>query len=485
MGSKSVAVFLILAVFGLKACSFAPKTIPDLDQYQVAGHFLSADFGVTEDSVLIDRWWESFGDDSLNALVSSTIRNNLDLRLALSRIQQFEALFRISRGARLPQVTATGSAAKSESPIFLPAQFSQGQGGGPLINEVTQYNLNTGFRFEIDVWGKFRNLEKAAIADLMISKADLQTVYLGLVAQVASLYFEIKALAQRRQLTAQIVETYEKDLSIQEWRYQNGIGSQLAVELTRQALAATRARLAQESEGLAASYHQLSVLIGGYPDQSIGARIDTAGGAPDFEAVPVGLPSELLKRRSDIRSAELGLEKARQLIGAARADFFPSISLTGSLGYLTDDYKDLFSADFLTKNLSVSGTQTLFSGGMKKGALNQRWAQYEAAELTYKKVVLEAFREVEDALVQIKSVDLQHEALLDQRAASRHTFRLRDDRYLKGIGEFDKVLEARRNFFNAEAGLITAKKNLALSRIRLHKALGGAWVDEKAIAGND
>lgn len=459
---------LLAGILILTSCSLAPrKSIPE-PEYNIPDTFTRSGSAVQPDSVLVSKWWQSFQDETLNALIDSVFARNLDGQLALTRIMSLEANFKAARSQRLPWLTLSGSTTDSKQQFFMQNNF--------IVNEYTSYSITSMLSWELDVWGRVRDLEKAAFADVQASQADLRTLYDGLATQTAALYYDIRFLQAQVKTTQQTTESYASELSVQENRFEKGIGSAQALAGIQQATAASRMQLAQSEQLLAFSEHQLAVLLDEYPGEILDRQTIDLGFIDKMEPLPTGLPSELLNRRSDILSAEYTLEAARKRVGAARADYLPRISLTGSYGYTTQALEDLFKDDFSSYSVggNVSGT---YGFGSKKSSLNASRALYEQARLNYRKTVLNAFREVEDALITFDTRNTLHEQTQIQVKAVRDQSEIQSKRYQQGIGNFNTVMDAERNRLTLEQNLISAQKALLVSRISLHHALGGGFYE--------
>jgi outer membrane protein TolC len=245
--------------------------------------------------------------------------------------------------------------------------------------------------------------------------------------------------------------------------------------LVEQTLNQTKSQQEAELQQLRLLQNSLSILSVAYPNLSIETSTSTLQDTDlPMEPIPVGAPSSLLKRRNDIIAAEYKLEAARQRIGAARADFFPKISLTGSLGFLSQDLADLFKDDYMTSSYG-GNFQGTYSAGGKTANLNLNWALYEQAELNYRKIVLNAFKEVEDALLKLESSYKQLGFINQQITAAKQALDIRKEQYTKGVGSYDRLIEANLSYFRTRYNLVTAYKNIFLNRTALHLAIGGGF----------
>ncbi len=481
--NKLTILTLFLATLLITSCSLAPKKELLNLSYEIPDNYSNGKTIqlVNPDSLTQSQWWKSFNDQELNELVDKVIANNLDVKLAISRVNALESQFRIVRGTRMPQVSASAGYSLSESPQ-MNSNVSEIMSSGEIgmeLGTVNQYSLRTGLRFELDLWGKLRSKQKSAVAELMASKSDLQTVYLGIISQAIILYYDTKAQKQQILLSNKNLGLYEVNRNIQKNRYATGIGSKVNIELTNQAYEQAKAKLEKDKLYLITKQQQLSLLSGEYPqlNNSFDSKSSPTPLLSSFPALPVSVPSKLLKSRSDIQSAEFKIESARQAIGAAKADLFPTISLTASLGSVADIFKDIFSNDKLSKTLGFEVNEGVFTGGSRLAAIDQRKILYAQQVLNYQKTVLNAFLEVENGLATIESLEKQKNAVTNLVAASKRAKDEMEKRYQKGIYPYYKLLDAEKSLFSAQSQLIAIEKAFIMSRIQLHRAFGGAWID--------
>jgi NodT family efflux transporter outer membrane factor (OMF) lipoprotein len=466
---------LKLTVFSflLSACSYMS---PDLDvqTVQPKDDFLNKSSLVVMDSIQQNRWWENFNDEKLNAYVQKALTANLDLKVATQRMYQFEAIVGISSAPLYPQVSVNGSVAKTENNMV----NNFGINPNPtqpkpdyIATENTSYNVGLKFVFNLDVWGKFAGMRNAAVAEWKASRHDLNLFYQNLVSQVISSYIEINTLANQVDLSKRTVRDYQADFKTQKDKYASGIGIRVNVELSKQQLAAASAKLQGEEAALKKLMYQFSMLLGDYPEAQTAAALPLPK-----ESVPVGIPSDLLKQREDIKAAYERMDAARERVGVARADFFPSLSLSADAGYSVTNASDLFDSNLLNTTLAAAATQTVFDGFAKSSTLDQRWAEYRIAMLNYQKAVLSAFVETEAALIDIAATEKQLGYTIDSREASANSTRFMRKRYISGLSSYKDLLDIRRSDYVAESSLIQAKKQKLLAYLKLHQAIGGHWL---------
>lgn len=427
---------------------------------------------VKQSDVINHYWWKNFNDPTLNKLINRAIKRNLDIRVAVENIKSLEAQFTITSAMSLPQGTASTGYSRNRAPSV---NFMTQEAEATWSNN---YSLQTGLRFEIDLWGKLKNMERAAVAHLMGAQSDLKTLYLSIISRVAMLYYDLEAQKHQIILTKKSIGNYQDSLEIQENRYEFGKGSSLNVSLLTQTIAATKMSLEQQRQQFKLTTTQLKVLLGDYPTiTEWDGKTISKQYLPALAILPKLIPSKLLKERSDIIAATHKIDSAREMIGYAKADRFPSFSLSASLGYQTQALSNLFSTTYLAGSAGANVQYNVFDGGSKEAVLKQKKIAFKQAEISYQKTVLNAFKEVEDALIQIHHLKLQKTLVLKQIEAAQNVFNETEKRYLQGSTgyTYDKIIDARRSLVNAHNTLISIEKGYLMARIQLHLALGGNW----------
>ena len=420
------------------------------------------------------RWWRDFGDPKLDLLVDKALRQNWDLKLAAAKVLEVEALFTQAGAARYPSLAlkAGGTTQKTPRAVTLANNI-------PVELRTEAYNLTLAASFEVDLWGRLKKAEEAAFFDLIQSEENRRTVVQGLIAEVVSTYLQIEALERRLMVARRSREAFAKSLELVEARYTRGLTNILDLRQARRALAVAKAVVPEVEQELGIRQQALSILLGDYP-RTEGARNQPPDYLPGLKPVPAGLPSELLLRRPDIRAAEVRLKALTSRVGVAKAARFPSISLTGNLGYSSDGLGRLFTPDSSLWALSVGITQSVFDAGRLKAAQRQATARLRQGEAEYAKTVLAAFKEVETALLtrkkQVLRRELAKEALVEAIATQEAALTM----YQRGLTDYLQVLEAQRSRYGIEESLILTELALATNRVTLYRALGGGW-DHKAL----
>lgn len=458
MNRVSVLIMIML----LAGCSLHQPTAVDLP-VEVPQTYLEQQTTGRE-AMPLERWWLVFKDDQLNHLMSELFEESLELTQAVARLEQVEALTRITRSAESISLSGGANAGRSSQPGLY----------DDFIGNNQQLSLAAGY--ELDLWGKLKSQSQAADLELSASRLDVQTLYLGLSARLADLYF--LAIEQRAQLalTDQSIASFSDTLSRVENRYSLGLVPAVDMYQARQSLAGAQAARYRFEASLGEIEHAIAVLIGRYPERNPGGGLDNLPEAPDlFDA---GIPADLISQRPDLQAALQRVEAADYRVAAAIADRFPSISLSGGYGSLRQDVTaGLIKGEFwsLLGNL----TMPIIDGGRRRAEVDRQEAALREAVADYQQQVLTAFQEVEDALVNNFATEQRVERLYETAQATGATLRLSTDRYLAGLVDYLPVLTAQRTDFEVSSLLLAARRQLLADRISLARALGGDWMDEQ------
>jgi multidrug efflux system outer membrane protein len=411
-----------------------------------------------------------YQDPVLQSLIREGLANNFDVRIAAARIDQARAALGSARLQQLPQVSATAAATRQRTSVYeLPR-------GTPAISNV--FLAEGSVSYEIDFWGKYRRATEAARAQLLQSAYAKRDVMAALVASVATAYFTLQTLDEQLAITHRTVGTRQKFVDLTQAQHDRGTVSELDVATAQAQLAIAKANLPDLERQIGQTEDQLSVLLGHDPDRIL--RSDGAGAAPNLDHAPppvpaAGLPSSLLERRPDVREAEQNLVAANAQVGIAKANLFPSITLTAFGGGVSNALSSLFSGPARTWSAGGDLLQPLLNPQRNLYQLDLADAQKRQALLLYQKSVQTAFQEVSDALIaRQQDADLQaaQEAQVD---AQRRANTIALARYRVGYASYFNVIDADRDLFTAELSLSAARLNTLLSVVQLYRALGGGW----------
>jgi len=435
------------------------KVGPNYKRPDVAAppQFRAADAAAQAASLGEAKWFDIFQDDVLRGLIKEAIQANYDVRIAAQRVLEAEGQLAVTRAAVFPQLNAQGSGTRQGS------------------NSPTQSALGVfgAVSWELDLFGKLRRANEAQRANLLASKENQAAVLQSLVAQVASAYFNLREYDLELEYVNASLTARKDSLRLVKARQVGGVGTMLDVDQATSLVAAAQGNAAQLERAAEQTENLIQFLLGKQPGPV--ARGKSLAEQSQPPAVPAGLPSELLARRPDLRVAEQQLVAANARVGAAKALFFPSISLTGGGGYQTTDLFGLISRTGSAYSLGGTVDLPIFDAGRRVGNYKAAQAQKEQLVIGYQKAVNQAFREVSDALIgyqKSKEVRTQQELFAN---TLRDQSRLSGLRYRGGVTSYLEVLDTERQRLAAEQQLAQAKRDELVSLVTLYKALGGGW----------
>lgn len=458
----AVRPVLAAAALLVAGCQFAPKYVrPDPGAPEA---WRTAPAPASTNTAADVAWWTFYRDPVLVQLIGLALTNNADVRIAAARLEEAAAGWRAQRSALLPTIEAQADGARSRAGDVPPVPGAIGE----------QYNLFGLLSYELDVWGRVRNLTAAARAQVLATAEAKRTVEIGIVAAVASTYFDLRSLDEQLAIANRTLEsrTATRELTLAKFDGGNGIVSELDVRQADTQVYSARAAVARLERGIAVAENALSFLLGRNP----GSVPRGAVAMPFPEEIPAGLPSTLLLRRPDILAAEQALIAENARIGAARAAYFPTISLTAALGLQSGELDNLFDAS-LSKSWTFAprAAMPLFDAGRTGANVDAAKARRAAAVAGYEQAVQNAFREVEDALVSAAKLRDQLAAEEATAAAEAKRLELSTLRYEGGVAAFSEVLDAQRFLFNAELQVAQTRRDHQVALVQLYKALGGGW----------
>lgn len=434
--------------------------------------------GTVVASQLSYRDW--YRDPRLQDLIASALANDRDLMAATARIEQARATFRIENSRRLPSVVATASGTRTRQATAGNPAIAAGGGNLPASFTFNRYDIGVGVSsFELDFWGRVKNLSEAGRASYLASVATQRAFYLSLIADTATTYFEIVETEEQIVLAEATAASRREGLKIAKLRLDAGVTSALPYRQAETLLTQAEQQIASERLALAQLRNQLAVLVGGTVPDNLPQGLSLAAQA-DERRLAAGLPSELLLARPDIIAAEEQLRAARANIGAARAAFFPSISLTSNVGLTSTSLGNLFDGDGLGWSFGPSISLPIFDFGQREASLDLAKAREVEQVATYDRTVQQAFREVSDALAGREYLAQQIATLERARAAQVEIARIARARYREGVADYLEVLDAERNLFSAEQQLLATRRAWLQNGATLFVSLGGgAGMDEQ------
>jgi outer membrane protein, multidrug efflux system len=463
---RRALVLCVPCVLALGGCLLGPNySRPPLDvpaTYRFPDNY-AADIANTE-------WWKQFSDPVLDELITTALANNNDVKVAAARVDQFLGQFVTTRAALFPQVGAGFDAERqristSSSPLLANVQ-------NPVFNT---YQLALSASWDIDLFGRNRRLTESARASLLSTEEAKRGTVLTLVSAVASSYINLRSLDRQLEIAKATTASRAESVHVFELRFKGGEVSQMELAQSQSEYEASLATIPQLEQQIGQQENALSILLGRNPQAIARDReIDDLG----LPAVPAGLPSELLARRPDLRQAEQNLIAANALIGAARALYFPSISLTGLFGTASTQLSNLFTGPARVWSYAGSVTLPIFTAGSIAGQVKQAEAQQQQALFEYQKAIQVAFQEVDDSLIGLQKT---RDALVVQGRevdALRTYSRLARLRYEGGYTSYIEVLDAERSLFNAQLNYTQTQGAVLTSMVNLYKAMGGGWVTD-------
>lgn len=474
----ALAAALLLAG-AVSGCSMAPAyqrpAAPVADAFPVvpaaAGAAASdAPTAATPTQSAVETGWRAFFPDGrLQQLIATALENNRDLRIAALRIEEARGVYRIQRADRLPTLNATLGESRARTPGFATAT------GQPQIGERFDAGLGIS-AFELDFFGRVKSLSDSALASYLATEEAKQAAQISLVAEVAKAYYTERAFAEQQTLAESTYEARKRTFELTKQRVEGGASSRLDLRSNEQQMETARASALALARQRAQAANALALLVG----QPLPAGSATGGPAPTedaqadtMSALTAGLPSDLLANRPDIRAAELRLKAANANIGAARAAFFPRITLTTSVGSASRDFSGLFDSGSNTWSFAPQLLLPIFDTGRNLANLDVSHARKNIAVADYEKTIQQAFREVADALAARSYLGEQVAAQRVVQDAQAERLRLLQLRFENGVASSLDVLDAQRELFTAEQALVQARLLRTTSAIDLYRALGG------------
>lgn len=417
------------------------------------------------------RWWEELGDPVLDALIIEALENNNDLKVAIASVDRYYGQFGTVYSQQFPQINGTGSAIRE--------QVSFGGLSLPILNNFKRFNVYTALltaSFEIDIWGRLAAASDAALALYLAQVQTRRTVVLTLVSAVANAYVTLRQYDEQLKVSRETLKAFIAAQQLQTDRFLGGAISELPVEQARSETDSAALQVKQLEIKVAQQENLLSVLLGRNPHSiERGKMLEQLIQPP---CVPAGIPSDILEQRPDVMNAELNLIANHSNVGVAKANFFPQISLTGNYGNQSIFLSKLFTGNALTWQYGVTINQPFFNGGYYIAQLEVATAEEQMALFTYYNAILNAFKEVNDALIaHTKSLEIL-KVQKDQVEALSKSLNLAQLEYDNGQVDYLNVLDAQRNLFSAELDLVQAEATTFLTLIDIYKALGGGWVIE-------
>lgn len=451
----------LLAALALAGCNMAPQHLRPAAPIAPEWPEGRAAEGVPATAI---GYADYFPDPRLKALIAIGLERNRDLAIATARIAEARGLYGVQRSSQFPGLEADGSLIRNRT-------SASDAGGDPVIR--TRYAAGLVVpAFELDFWGRVRNLSDAARSQYLATEAGRQAARLSIVRSIAVAYWQAREAEERIALGEATLKSRQEGVRIARQRLNAGVTSALDFRQAESLLTQAETELAALKLARAEARNLIVVLVGGPFPQELPGALPLSAQKP-AQPLSAGLPSDLLEARPDIVAAEEQLKAARANVGAARAAFFPQIALTGGLGYASADLGSLFSDDGLNWSFGPSISIPLFDWGRRKGNVDVAVARTDIAVATYEQTVQQAFREVADALAGRRYLAEEVEAQERATAAQREIARLAQIRYREGVANYLEVLDAERNLFTAEQSLLSLRRQELTNLAALYAALGG------------
>jgi outer membrane protein, multidrug efflux system len=470
------AILLLLTGCGTKPKVQTPKPHVPADWNEPVAH------GVVVDSTAVREWWKTFQDRTLDTLVERAGRANLDLRLAAERVTEARAARGVSKSALLPSVATSGGYTRVRGGIAQGLNRVGVASGSPASRssllapfETNIFQLGFDASWELDFFGGLRHGVDAATAELRATEEGERDVLVTMLAEIGRNYLELRGTQKRLQIVRSNIETQQQTLDLTRVRYRAGLATDLDVARAAAQLATTQAAIPSLEESVARGAHRLGVLLGEEPG-ALRAELEKEGPLPLVpSSIPIGLPSDLLLRRPDVRQADAEIAAATARLGVARAERFPKFTLTGLMGRQGTSVSGLTlgAGNFFSFGPGVR--LPIFTGGRIRSNIAVQDARLQQAATQYESVVLKSLEDVENALVSYSREQDRRAKLQQAVDESRRAVELANELYLRGLGDFLSVLEAQKSRYELEDELAHSETSVVVNLVALYKALGGGW----------
>ena len=450
-----ISTVVLLSMF-MAGCNLGPKY--NRPAIQPPANFY-AERQSTASSQADAAWWELFKDPVLQSLIREALQNNYDLRVAFARVEQERALAGVTHSQYFPQVGYGAGISGQQAPF-------------PFVASHTYYTYNFNTIWEIDLFGRIRKLNEAQRAVYFASEEARRDIRLLVLAEVAQDYFQLRALDANLEIAHRTVKSFQDTLDLFQRKFEGGASSGLEVSRAQAALANVDATIPDLQRQIVAQEVALNFLLGRNPGPIV--RGSALAEQYDPPEVPTGLPAQLLERRPDLREAEENLIAANGNVGVAKANFFPTISLTGAFGGVSPQLSELTGAG---KAWSLAGNLAgpLFTAGRLKNEYRAALAQRDQVRITFEKAVTQAFGEVSTSLSAHQQLAKAYQEQLNSVAAYRESVRLSNIRYDSGFASYFEIIDAQLQMYPAEQSAVDYDLGRKVALVNLYRALGGGW----------
>ena len=407
------------------------------------------------------KWWDIYADTNLRNIIDYTLENNKDMKVAVAKVKEMAARKKINYADFFPQINAN---------VYGQDEKLNYQGDFSKPHDI-EYGVKANISWELDLWGNLRWANDAAIAEYLSSVEGQRALMMSLVAEVAEIYFELIALDNELLIVKQTLKAREEGVRLAKIRFEGGLTSETSYQQAKLEYAKKATLVPDLEKKIAMKENEILALSGSFPRRVI--RTETQNNLILPDTIPVGLPSQLLERRPDVRKAEQKLIAANARVGVSYTNMFPRVALTSNLGFETDQFATLLSSPmfFIGSNLLAP----VFSFGKNKAKYKAQLAVYEQECYNYEKVVLSAFYDVMNALVEFDKMKEIYETRLLLEQSAKVTMDLAQLQYINGVIGYLDVLDAQRNYFDAQISLSNAYRDKQITMVKLYKALGGGY----------
>ena len=459
---RNKAFILITAAF-LAGCSFRPD-MPNVDT-----NFTSTYTFETSD--IRDLWWKEFEDENLNVLVESALEKNTNLRIAYLNLQKAKASLGIAEADFLPGINLNVSYTKAKT-----------SGETYTKQPQTRYrssSINLGLNYEVDLWGRVRNSVLAANENLNASKFDYDSARLSLSSSVAKSYFALVSLNMQEAVLKETLKTYEDTLALRKTQLDLGGINEMTYLQSKAEVERAKTSLTSVLNSKSQALTSLAILTGKSNDEILKGAVASAQNLPSSPEIKAGISSDVLLRRSDVAKALADLKATNALVGVARAQYFPTLSLTGLFGFASDEFDRIFMGSASVWSLGANLTQKIFDFGRTKNNVRVAETNEQIAAITYEATVRSALGEVRDALISRQNAKLSLDQVKNLLQSQQKIYSLAKDQYNAGYIGHLELLDAQRNLLQAKLQDVSAKLDEVDSAVEVYRALGGGFKVDK------
>ena len=459
---RNKAFILIIAAF-LAGCSFRPD-MPNVDT-----NFTSTYTFETSD--IRDLWWKEFHDENLNSLVESALEKNTNLRIAYLNLQKAKASLGVAEADLLPGVNLNAGATRTRNSAETATHMPQ--------TTSKSYEINLGLNYEIDLWGRVRNSVLAANENLNASKFDYDSARLSLSSSVAKSYFALVSLNMQEAVLKETLKTYEDTLALRKTQLDLGGINEMTYLQSKAEVERAKTSLTSVLNSKSQALTSLAILTGKSNDEILKGAVASAQNLPSSPEIKAGISSDVLLRRSDVAKALADLKATNALVGVARAEYFPSISLTGLFGFSSIDFENIFVGNANTWSIGGSLAQKIFDFGRTKNNVAVAKTNEQIAAVNYEAAVKSALGEVRDALISRQNAKISLEQVKNLLKSQQRIYSLAKEQYDAGYIGHLELLDAERNLLQAKLQDVSAKLDEVDSAVEVYRAFGGGFKLEK------